>query len=254
MYTLIIMKKNSTDSSPKTLHISFLTVFLAALFFFGLPVAGYFSFYQFVAPKLYQDDMEEITESKESLLKKYEIANAELSVLRIDHEKIKETLDKERTQRAGSEARATIAETAKTATGRKIADTESELITLQRKVSFYENLLKPKTEQERLQCFNTSASYKNNKVRYGISFLKNNPKDRQELAVKVELRVVQASGALQEQTDAAPVLATRKFSLSKDYRLSGSLTTTLDEDQLYLLDIRVYDAQDKSIAECWTSI
>jgi|GEM_PF-1516667 len=258
MYTLIVMKKNSTDSSPKTLHISVLTLLLAALFFFGLPIAGYFTFYKFIAPKIYEDDMEEITESKKSLLEKFTTANAELQTLRIDHDKIKTILANEREQRAGSEARATIAETAKTATGLKIASTESELLTLQRKVSFYESLLKPKSEQERLQCFNITASYNNGKLRYGISFLKNDPKDRTKLAAQAELRVLQASGSLTPETlaenEKAPVLASRKFSLIKDYRLSGTLTTTVDPEHLYLLDIRVFDAQDKSIAKCWKSI
>ena len=178
-------------------------------------------------------------------------------MLKVDYEKVKTILTEERKHRAESEARATIAETAKTATGQKMALTESEMLDLQRKISFYENLLSPQSDQERLQCFNMKADYAKGKVRYGVSFLKNNPKDRTKLEVKVELRVLQGTQAASDETtlsqDIKP-LSTRSFALTKDYRLSGTLTTTVTPEQLHILDIRVFDAQNNTVAKCWQSI
>lgn len=247
------MKKNSTDSAPKTLHLSVLTISLMALFFFGLPVAGYFVFYKFIAPKLYKHNLIETTETKRSLLQKYTIAQEKLDTLTIDHQKIKDILQEERLQRAESEARATIAETAKTASGQQIASRETELIDLQKKIAFYEKLLKPKTKQEVLQCFNTSVKYSNGKIRYGVSFLKNNPKDRKKLAVKAKLRVVPAT-AQDTNNDNYPILSTRQFSLTKDYRLSGTLTTTVDTSIMNILDIKLHNSQNEVIAECWQTL
>lgn len=259
MYTLIIMKKDSTERSPRTIHLSVFVIGLMSLFFFGLPVAGYVLFNKVVAPQQYESSLTETTENKEELLEQLTDAEAELTVLRIETDKLKTILADERKHRAESEARATIAETAKVATGQQIASTETELRTLQRKVAFYEDLLKPKTEQERLQCYNMSATYSKGKLRYAVSFLKNDNKDKATLGVKARMRVIPAvqtaqDGEADKPAAEYPVLSTRSFSLTKAYTLSGNLNTTVDENMMHILDIEVKDTQNNLVAKCWQSI
>ena len=150
----------------------------------------------------------------------------------------------------------TISETARTEAADKASAMEDQLLALQRSVKFYEQFMKPANEQAPMQCFNVEAGLANNKITYGVSFMKNDQKDKDKLSFTVAFRVL--AGAKVELLDpvkaaASPPLHERDANLTRDTRLTGNFKPG-DEplpEGLRLLDIKAYDNDNNVLAHCW---
>ena len=248
------MRRDRTDVRPITVQVtrSVMLAFVATLVL--LPLLGFFLAVKVLGPHWYGKRLSSL---EKELAYMHEIKTPETD----DMERLKdqlailqEDLRTERQMRAEAEAKVTMAETARAEASGQSQEVEAELSSLRRTVAVYEELMKPRIDNELYQCFNISASYRSGKVNYQVSFLKKNPKDNNSLETRVEVRILHGDNifainraqAYRQQPDNLHTVA-----FNKDYRLSGDIDMRLPNDGLRLLDIRGLNTANKVVAHCW---
>lgn len=191
-------------------------------------------------------ELEGLKEDHNHLEEAYEGLEHEHQTLLTKYKKVSQ-------EKAEAETRLSLSENAKGQSATRVQELESEVIKLERQVAFYEKLVTPETEEEVLQCFNISIKKKENKLTYGINFLKHDQKDQSRLETDVKLKVLYGENItnLQEET-LSEKESSRDMWLTQSRRLRGSLQTSVPEQGLHILDIKAYSKEDgKIIAHCW---
>ncbi len=251
-YTFIIMRKDRTDVRPVTLHLSWARLWSMIFVVIALPVIGFWISYTIIAPRVLGVDVEDMQNAKDYAEKKLAPVLQENARLKLENQKLTENIMEERDLRAGIEARITISETARIEATNRLSDVDSELISLRKSVRFYKELMKPKAEQDTMQCFNIKANVKSGKLFYGVNFLKSDTKSKTNIVV--EFRILSGDTAVdidRNRVDVAAALHSRKISLAKDYRLTGSFKVSGLAQGLRILDIKAVNGKKETLAHCW---
>ncbi|MDD9911922.1 MAG: hypothetical protein OXR68_00990 [Alphaproteobacteria bacterium] len=255
-YSITIIRQDRTDLRPKTFKATKLKLVLLLLLFIGLPVLGFWVSYSIIAPSKLEMDISALKERAKQAESSAEEVGAQFDAITEENQTLRTELNTERQQRAELEAKMTIVENARQESGEKSLEMEEELLTLQQRVKFYEQFMKPANEQAPMQCFNMSVKLQKGKVKYGINFMKNDQKNKEKVKMSVAFRLlagtnVEALNPATAETEAP--LHERSASLSKDVRLTGSFG--VDEkslpEGLRLLDVKAYDDDNKVLAHCW---
>ncbi|MFT7144988.1 MAG: hypothetical protein ACI9TY_000834 [Alphaproteobacteria bacterium] len=224
---------------------------LCALVMFA-PSITYYVAYYIVAPNY-------LVKEAKILGKEVDILNAELLTLRADNENYKINNDllkaegiTARDQLAEITTRIEISEKSKTTTGDRVQLLEQEKLGLERKLAFFETFVTPDVDEEVLQCFNISLTQQGKKIKYGINFLKKDQKDKERLKTIVKMKVLYGANILDMNEDTS-YKADRevKMDITKDRRLTGSLTADVPKEGLHILDIKAFNDNNKVIAHCW---
>lgn len=252
-YTFIVLTPDRTDKSSTTFSVPKLVVwFLIFLFFLSVPIT-YFASLHYFAPKFWNPKTGEMMVELESLREDFislEIAHNEVT----DTHKRLELTHKETLQlKNEAETRLALAENARTQSAKRVQELEEELVTVERKMAFYEKLVTPETEEDVLQCFNISIKKAENKLTYGINFLKHDQTDKSRVDTVVKFKVMYGESMLNLVEEAA-IEGDREvpMSLTKTKRLRGSIVTNVPEEGLHVLDVKAYDkGTDKVVAHCW---
>lgn len=248
-YTIMFMRKDSTDSRPRTIHISTRLFWSVALLAVALPVAGFVLSAGWVAPAWLKLNVK----SMEAKVQKAEETTKQNEGLSDTVEKLKAQLDTERKARAEAEARVTMAETARTESTSRLTELEGESINLKRSLATYERLLKPKLTKELVQCVDMSASYANGQVTYGASFSKISSAVTLPDNLVARVRVLAGDNAVaMEGGSSAQTQVNVPLSLAKQQRIKGSMALNLPPDTTRLLDIKVFQ-DTQVIGYCWKS-
>lgn len=253
-YTLIIMRRDRTDVRPLTLHLSWKRLWGLVAMVFLLPILGFWISYTFIAPRVLGFDMKAMQNAKTYAEAQLAPVKAENATLQARLAKLEESSKVDRGLRAEAEVRITQAETARAEAASRADGLEEEVLKLRQSIKFYEELMKPKTDQELVQCFNVNASASGNTVKYSLGLLKNNPNDKTPLDMKLYFTASSGSNAatLSAQKENATSQHSRSLTMVKDASLHGSFTAQLDKEGINMLDIKVRDKKtNKIIASCW---
>ena len=252
-YTFIVLTPDRTDRSSKTFTFPKAVVwFLIAFFVLSAPVTYYVSLH-YVAPKFWMPKTGEMMVELESLREDFvnlEIAHNELTQ---NHTALEATNKQNAQGRAEAETRLSLAENARGQSARRVQELEEELVSMERKMAFYEKLVTPETEEEVLQCFNIGITKKGKTLDYGINFLKHDQSDASRVDTKVKFKVMYGESMMNLQEE-PEVKEDREVDMwvTKSRRLRGSLVTNVPENGLHILDVKAYDTKtDKVIAHCW---
>ena len=252
-YTLIFIRRESTDSNPYTLNLS-KPVFYGALgALLGLPLIGFFLATFFLAPSYMDNEVTEIrTGYKESSAKLAALEETHKNILET-HDFLQEELAKEREVRAEAEAHITIAESARAEAVSSAQELEKKLSDKDRELVFYQAFVKPQTEQKDLQCFNISATFKKGQLNYGVNFLRTDQKAKNKIKSTVKYRLLVGEDVidLNEGREFVPPVHSQDMSMVKQNRLTGKFKASVPNEGLRILDIKAYDRSDRVIAHCW---
>lgn len=253
-YTFMVMSRHSTSSRAKTFSVPKSLFWFLFVLFVSSPVWGYYLSYYFLAPKLIGHNVADMAADLNETNARVNDLEKQNSTLEKRLEKAAKELAEAQQRRAEAEARTAILETTRSKTSGRLQTLEDEVYDLRRAVELYENLLRPATEKEVLQCFNIAADYTpgSKNIKYNVNFLRVDQEDKSTITAKVRYRVLTGKNALAlDQAEGAKVLNTQTLSMVKDARLSGTIAKQLPEDGLRILDVKAYDGSDRVIAHCW---
>jgi len=255
MYTILFMRKDSTDRRPRTLHIGVKTFWFLVLTAVSLPVVGFLVSFGFLAPawlKLDFKNMQQNVEEAKKNLQPLQQQNADLAQKK---QELEEQLQVEREARAKAEAENTMARTARVEASNRMADMEGEIIALKKSLATYEKMLKPKLERELVQCVNLDVTYKNGQVAYATNFAKVLKSVTLPAVLNARVRVVAGDNAMaMEQSQSASGTVNHSLEMARSPELKGSITLsgTVLADTTRLLDIKIFDG-GKPVGYCWKS-
>ena len=254
-YTITIIRRDRTDVQPRTFHATRLRIMLWVLVLIVLPVVGFYVSYKFVAPFQLGADIQSLKSRTKEAEDVADAMEAQHEAIVEENSRLRDALRQEREQKAELEAKMTITETARQEVSDQFNLQEKELISLRENVKFYEQFMKPVSERAPLQCFNMKVSEAGGKVKYGVSFMKNDRKDKEKISIGIKFRVLAGNNARAINTTEADTREpdhTRKASLTLDASVSGTFTPKAKlPEGLRLLDIKGYDSQNQVIAHCW---
>ncbi len=251
-YTITLLRQDRTDIGPQTFYMSRRGLILLGVFILGFPLLGFWISYQYVAPWLLKLDIQQLEASQKNARQMADEVSAQFDAVLEENQELRDQLTIESSKRAELEARLQIVQTAREEVGMKVADMESELLTLQRKVKFFDTLLKPQEDELALQCYNLSAERAGQGVKYGVSLMKSDRKDKKSISVNIEFQVLQGARAedMQVSDIEQPPLHTRQATFSDTQRLTGTFNIPDMQEGIRLLHIRAFRGQ-KLLATCW---
>lgn len=251
-YTFIVLRTDRTDKGSKTFTLSRGVLFFLVTLIMFAPSATYYFAYYVMAPnylvkeaKIYGDQVKELSAELEQ-------ANMINEQLKLDNEFLKAEGITARDQLGEITTRIEIAEKARTTTSRRVQALEEEKLDLERQLAFYEKFVTPDVDEEILQCFNISVKHNKDKLKYGINFLKKDQSDKKRLKTTVKMKVLYGSSVLGLNEDKSYEADREvRMDITKDRRLTGTLTADVPKDGLHILDIKAYNEDNKVIAHCW---
>lgn len=253
-YTFMVMSRDNTSSKARTFSMPKILFWICAIAILSAPVFVYFGTFHIVAPRILGDQMAVLTADYEQAIAEATTLRDQSAALKGKVSQLESVSDSSVQRRAEAEARTAILENSRAKTSSQMQTLEEEVYELRRAVEFYENLLKPATQKEVLQCFNIKATYTNKakSLKYYVNFLKVEQKDKKRVTANVKYRILTGRSALNlDETEGAEVLHTQKLSMMKDVRLSGTIKKELPEDGLRILDVKAYDEAGLITAHCW---
>lgn len=251
-YTFIVLRTDRTDKGSRTFSLPrFALFFLVALIMLA-PSISYYVAYYVMAPNFLVEEAKILGQEVEILRADIEKIRSENDTYKINNELLKAEGITARDQLAEITTRIEISEKSKTTTADNVQILEKEKLDLERKLAFFEKFVTPDVDEEILQCFNISLKQSGKKLKYGINFLKKDQNNKKSLKTIVKMKVLYGSNILSMSEDTS-YKADRevKMDITKDRRLTGSLTADVPEDGLHILDIKSYDSDNKVIAHCW---
>lgn len=248
-YTIMFMRKDSTDSRPRTIHISARLFWSIVLLSVALPIAGFVLSAGWAAPALLKLNFK----SMEAKVQQAEQTTKQNETLAEQLDKVKVQLDTERKARAEAEARVAMAETARSTSTGRLTELEGENINLKRSLVTYEKLLKPKLAKELVQCVDLSATYADGQIAYGATFSKISAAAKLPDNLVARVRVLAGDNAVaMEGASSGQTQVNVPLNLSKQQRIKGSVALQLPPDTTRLLDIKVFQ-DTQVIGYCWKS-
>lgn len=251
-YAITILRQDRTDVGPRTFHISRAAIISALVCIIGFPFLGFWISYQFVAPWMFQRDISQLEAKKKNAQQMAEEVSAQFDAVLEENQELRDKLTEQSSKRAELEAKLKIVETARDEVSQKASAMETELLTLQRKVKFFDALLKPQEDELALQCYNLNAERQGDGVKYGVSLMKSDRKDKARIEVNVKFQVLQ--GARAEEMRVRDIeqdpLHTRQVGFTNTYRLTGTFDVPEMQEGIRLLHIRAFE-RDELVATCW---
>jgi hypothetical protein len=252
-YTILFMRKDSTDRRPHTIHIGVKLFWFLLLTAIGLPILGFLVSFGILGPawlKLDFENMKQSVDEAKQSIQPLQQQNAELATKK---QTLEQQLQAEREGRAKAETEVTMSRTARAEAASRMAEMEGELITLKKSLATYEKLLKPKLEREMVQCVDLSAAYANGQVTYKSNFAKVSKNMNVPNGLIARVRVLSGDNAVaMEQGQAGGAVVNHNLDLSRTSSLKGQipLAASVAEGTTRLLDIKVFDGA-KPIGYCW---
>lgn len=251
-YSIIIMRKDRPDKSSKMFSLPRSVFWLIVVWFFFAPVGSFYATYFYIAPTF-------LVKEAGDLSKRLKNVNYALSDLRVENKRLlaenkrlSEESEQGRQQRAETETKIAIAENARITSASRQQELEDKVYELQQALGFYQEFVKPATTKNVLQCFNINITPTNNRLDYGINFLRNDQEKRDRINATVRFRLLTGDNVLNlEDSDGSESVAVEEISLTKDKRLKGKILAELPEEGLRILDIKAYDDENNVIAHCW---
>lgn len=252
-YTFIVLNTERTDKGSKTFTIPRMALFLIVFLVMFAPSASYYIAYYIMAPNYLVKEAKVYKNQLDDLQLEYQKVVSEKEALQIDNEFLKVEGATAREQLGEISTRIEIAEKARSTTSDKVQELEQQKLDLERQLAFYEKFVTPDVDDEILQCFNISVRPDGKNLKYGINFLKKDQGDKKLLKTTVRMKVLYGSNILNLTEDNFAGKADRevKMNITKDRRLTGSLTSNVPKDGLHILDIKAYDKEENIIAHCW---
>lgn len=253
-YTFIVLRTDRTDRGSKTFTVPRPVVIFLLFLMMLAPSATYYLAYYVMAPNYLVKEAKIYKEEARQLSSKVSRFQVENETLKIRNEQLQKEASSSREQLSEISTRIEIAEKARATTSARMQELEDVKLDLERQLAFYEKFITPDTQNEILQCFNITTRMQNNRLQYGINFLKKDQKDETLLRTKVSMKVFHGSSILSMTEDSANNLADREvdMNITKDRRLTGGLqVNNMSAEGLHILDIKAYDENNKVIAHCW---
>lgn len=251
-YTIIFMRRDSTDSAPVTFTLSKVLFWLFAFASVLVPVGGFFVASFVLAPKYMQQEGVNVAKQLKQTTTQLKELTADYNKLATNHKNLEQQLSLEKEEHAKVQARVAIVESAHMEGVNKFQQLQEEAETLRSQVSFYEKFVKPVTDREDLQCFNITTKESSNGVKYGVNFMRTEQKPKEKITRTVKMKILTGVDMIdlrtQEQGDADVV---RTMTLTKSITLSGTIKTKLANEGLRILDIKAYDEKNNVTAHCW---
>ncbi|PPR19433.1 MAG: hypothetical protein CFH43_00193 [Proteobacteria bacterium] len=251
-YTFIVLNTDRTDKGSKTFTVPKLALYLMMALVLFAPSVTYYIAYYIVAPNYLVKEAKIYKEELDTLREQHALLEAKAESLEINNGVLKAEGITAREQLSEITTRIEIAEQARSTTSDRVQELEEEKLDLERRLAFYEKFVTPEVDEEILQCFNISIRQEGKKLKYGINFLKKDQKDQTRLETTVKLKVLYGGSILNLNEDSS-IGSDRQVSMSitKDRRLTGSLSAEIPKDGLHILDVKAYTKDNKVIAHCW---
>lgn len=252
VYTILIMRRDATDSRPRPLYVSGWVLALLALLGVGLPVAGFVISVGYIAPhwlKVNVKNMEQSVDEAKKSLQPLQEQNADLAAKK---QQLETQLQAEREARAKAEAEINMSRTARTESSSRLSELEGEVISLKKSLASYEKLLKPKLQRELVQCVDLEAAYANNVVTYKTNFAKISKSVSVPDNLNVRVRVLSGDNAMAMQQGGDGVTMTHALQMSRSAALKGQLTLPVAQagGVTRMLDMKVFNGSDP-VGYCW---
>ena len=247
-YTFIVLNTDRTDKGSKTFTVPKLALYLMMALVLFAPSVTYYIAYYIVAPNYLVKEAKIYKEELDTLREQHALLEAKAESLEINNGVLKAEGITAREQLSEITTRIEIAEQARSTTSDRVQELEEEKLDLERRLAFYEKFVTPEVDEEILQCFNISIRQEGKKLKYGINFLKKDQKDQTRLETTVKLKVLYGGSILNLNEDSS-IGSDRQVSMSitKDRRLTGSLSAEIPNDGLHILDVKAYTKDNKVI-------
>jgi hypothetical protein len=247
------MERDRPEKQTVTLHVPKILFWLALIFFVLLPVGGFYFAVNVLGPVEHKARIAAMEQQMAQAKAETETLRGQMLDWKNLMDQARSETDVERNTKAELEAKITIAETARNESLLRLQQVEEEKAAVEKSLKFYESLLAP-AGNHTVQCFNILASVNSGKVRYNVSFLKTDSRDKKPLSAEVRFSVLTGRDMRAAQDPKALLRANHKRSLNitTEAKLDGDFPFTGDAtDPTRVLDVRAYDASGKVISQCW---
>jgi len=246
------MKNSQTNKPPVTITMSKISFWSIAGMFVMFSAIILYYLYMVILPASLHGKVNDLIGENNSLVKENATLKIKNKDLDLSNLSLKASVDLESTKVAELQAQANIVEKIKKESLDEIAKYNQKLVTQNKQIEFYKELMSPSVEQE-LQCFNMNVKYRKKYVDYGINLvLDKKSKDGKNYAV--EFRLLSGKDNVDLTTRMPEELAPetiRNISVKNSIRLTGKIMHNNKLNGLKVLDVRVFNKSKKLVAQCW---
>lgn len=252
-YTVLILADSNTRSAARTFRCSARTFWLGFFLLTVMPIAFLLYSYFYFIPKEQADRIDALQQKLVGTASELDLLRQQNQALSTQTDRLTADLDTERQHRAAAEARVDVAENMRSASASALQTRENELFEINKKLAFYEELLRPANASGDVQCYNINVDTKPDGLSFSLMLMRAN-KAAKTTDVEMRFRVLSGLGVMQlgdENVDAADRV--RKIKLGKDQRVTGVLKGNFPETGVRVLDVKVHDTTKNNnlIGHCW---
>jgi|GEM_PF-6016452 len=252
-YTILLMRRDSTDRRPHTIHIGVGLFWFLVISAFALPILGFLISFGFLAPAWLNLDFKSMQQSVNEAKKNLQPLQQQNADLAARKEVLEKQLQVEREARAKADAEVMMARTARVEAANRMAELEGDVISLKKSLATYEKMLKPKLDRELVQCVNLDANYTSGTVVYHTNFAKIVKSATLPASLNARVRVLTGDNAMvMEQGISNGTVVNHTVDMAHDPQIKGNipLPPARANGTTRLLDVKIFNGTTP-VGYCW---